>query len=468
MISKNSIICLTILILVNCNLFTEDQIIKRDVFTKSVGQKFQNGCVNSVTGATGATGATGLIGKQGPTGKIGNTGFTGTKGSTGATGATGQINGIAWLITGNTGTVGGINFLGTIDDQPIDIRSNNLTRLRITDKSQLEIFNSGQSVFIGEGAGANDSLAGNLNVYVGYNSGNANVSGFENTALGASSLISNTTGFLNTSIGAFSLNLNTISNSNTAIGANCLRHNTSGNNNSGLGRSSLDNNITGSNNTAIGCLALQNNTADNNTAVGYGSLIANTTGLNNIALGANSGQLLTTGSNNITIGNIGTATESNTIRIGTIGTQTRTFVAGINGVTTGLAGVAVLVDSNGQLGTVSSSKRYKYDINDMHDLSSKLMDLRPVSFRYIKSRSDGSNPLEYGLIAEEVDKVYPDLVAHNKNGEIETVQYHKLTPMMLNELQKQNKEINDLSKTVKDQSKIIDELISRISILEKK
>ena len=123
------------------------------------------------------------------------------------------------------------------------------------------------------------------------------------------------------------------------------------------------------------------------------------------------------------------------IRIGTSGTQTSFFAAGINGVMTGGAGTAVLVDSNGQLGTISSSRRFKEDIQDMADASSGLLQLRPVTFRYQQPYADGSKPIDYGLIAEEVADVYPDLVVKAPHGQVETVQYHKLTPMLLNEVQ---------------------------------
>jgi hypothetical protein len=203
----------------------------------------------------------------------------------------------------------------------------------------------------------------------------------------------------------------------------------------------LQGNIGGGNdNTAVGNLALFSNSAgDNNTAVGASALSSNSSGDRNIAVGFFAGADLTTGDNNIDIGNSGVAGESNTIRIGTAITQTKTFIAGIRGVTTGSAtGSNVLIDTNGQLGTVSSSRRYKEDIRDMGTASDRLLQLRPVTFRYKKPYDDGSKPLEYGLIAEEVAEVYPDLVVYNNAGEVESVQYHKLPAMLLNEVQKQH------------------------------
>ena len=195
-------------------------------------------------------------------------------------------------------------------------------------------------------------------------------------------------------------------------------------------------------NTASGNRALYSNTTgSNNTASGHSALFSNTTGNNNIALGNSAGVNLTTGNNNIDIGNRGVAAEGNTIRIGDAN-QTRAFIAGIRGVTTGSAdAIAVLIDSNGQLGTVSSSRRFKDDIADMDAASSALMKLRPVTFHYKTDQNPSGRTLQYGLIAEEVAEVYPGLVAHSADGQIETVMYQFLPPMLLNEVQKQQRTI---------------------------
>src|SRR5439155_16735159 len=141
----------------------------------------------------------------------------------------------------------------------------------------------------------------------------------------------------------------------------------------------------------------------------------------------------------------GGAAESSTIRIGTGGTHTKTFIAGITGVTTGGAAVAVLVDGNGQLGTASSSRRYKFDIAGMGETTADVMRLRPVTFRYL---AHGANaPLQYGLIAEEVAEIYPELVTQNSKGEVETVMYQFLAPMLLNEVQNQHRQIEEQQKT---------------------
>jgi hypothetical protein len=165
---------------------------------------------------------------------------------------------------------------------------------------------------------------------------------------------------------------------------------------------------------------------------------SNTTGSGNTALGFGAGSAWTVGSNNIAIGNAGVAGESNTIRIGT--SQTRTFIAGIRGIRVTKT-QAVLVDANGQIGTSRSSIRYKEDVHTMGDASNPLMNLRPVTFRYKEAESDGSKPIQYGLIAEEVEKVMPDLVIYNAQGTPESVAYETLPSLLLNEYQKQGREL---------------------------
>ena len=200
-------------------------------------------------------------------------------------------------------------------------------------------------------------------------------------------------------------------------------------------------------NTAVGAYALDATLiASNNTAVGSYALRGNTGG-GNVALGHEAGLNQTTGSRNIYIGdNVrGVAGETEAIYLGLVGTQTKTVIAGIRGTTTGAAdAVTVLIDSNGQLGTVSSSRRFKDGIRDMGDASVGLMALRPVTFRYREAYTDGTTPVEYGLIAEEVAEVYPDLVVNDRAGHAETVQYRKVNAMLLNEVQKQHRQIQDL------------------------
>jgi hypothetical protein len=190
-----------------------------------------------------------------------------------------------------------------------------------------------------------------------------------------------------------------------------------------------------------------NTTGINNTAIGERALRFNTTGSNNIALGRNAGYSLTTGNDNIAINNTGVAGEGGTIRVGTAGTHTRAFIAGIRGVTTGVAdAIPVVVDSAGQLGTVSSSRRFKRDIADMGDATERLLELRPVVFHYKQEQTvpSGEVPLEYGLIAEEVAEIFPDLVVYDEEGLPFTVKYHLLSSMLLNELKKLQNELTRL------------------------
>ena len=180
---------------------------------------------------------------------------------------------------------------------------------------------------------------------------------------------------------------------------------------------------------------------------------------NNIIIGEDAGSSLagsttTPVQNNILIGNAGILNESNTIQIGTQGTQTSTSIAGIYGETPS-SGTPVYISSSGKLGSPTSSRRYKEEIQDMAEASSDILRLRPVTFRYKKPYADGSKPLDYGLIAEEVFQIYPDLVIKNMKGQIDAVQYQKLTPMILNELQKQNQKIEEQHQEIEKQHKII-------------
>jgi hypothetical protein len=217
--------------------------------------------------------------------------------------------------------------------------------------------------------------------------------------------------------------------------------------NAATGLNAMSLTTTGGFNTADGAYSMVGNTTGQaNTAIGYAALSGNTTGGSNIAIGYFAANSVAAGnSNNIHIANSGASPDSGTIRIGSGGTHTSFFVAGVRGVTTGVAnGVPVLIDSNGQLGTVSSSRRFKEDIQDMGEMSNGLMRLRPVTFRYKKAFDDGSKPIQYGLIAEEVAEVYPDMVARSADGQIETVKYQVLPTMLLNEVHRQQAEIRDL------------------------
>ena len=280
------------------------------------------------------------------------------------------------------------------------------------------------------------NTTGDSNIANGSLSLYSNTTGSWNTVNGYSALYYNTTGNCNTATGVQALYSNTTGNYNTTGGAYSLLSNTTGGFNTANGDHALYANSTGSYNTVSGCQALMSSgTGSYNTAQGFAAL-RNSTGSNNIAIGYQSGWNLTTGSNNINIGNQGIAGESNTIRIGTGGTHTSTFLAGVNKVSVS-GGVAVYINSAGQLGTVLSSRRYKENIRDMGRVSESLMALRPVTFRYKASVEKGARPTQYGLIAEEVAKIAPDLVQWDAQGHPQTVYYHLLTPMLINELQKE-------------------------------
>jgi hypothetical protein len=288
----------------------------------------------------------------------------------------------------------------------------------------------------------------------------SNTTGGGNTASGDGALSSNTTGGENTASGADALYSNRSADYNTASGVQALFSNTTGSYNAALGANALASNISGDYNTASGYEALYSNTGNSNTASGYEALYANTTGTqntatglhalaanttgsNNIAEGYHGGYNLTTGSNNIDIGSPGVTAESGAIRIGTItgttSTQSAAYIAGIYGIKTATAGTAVFIDSSGQLGTVSSSIRYKEDVQPMASATERLLKLRPVKFRHKKADASGEKPIQYGLIAEEVAEFYPELVVRDAaTGRIDGVRYDELAPMLLNEMQQQH------------------------------
>jgi Chaperone of endosialidase len=202
---------------------------------------------------------------------------------------------------------------------------------------------------------------------------------------------------------------------------------------------------------------LNNTTGNNNTASGVNALKNNTTGSRNIALGAGAGLNLTTGSNNIDIGNVGLAGEANKIRIGKIGTQTATFVAGIRGATLA-SGVAVIVGSNGQLGTITSSARFKEAIKPMDTASEAILALQPVTFRY-KHELDPDGIPQFELVAEQVEKVNPDLVVRDEGGKVDTVRYDAVNAMLLNEFLKAHRQLQEQQTMIERQRKQIEALL---------
>ncbi|HZY60391.1 MAG TPA: tail fiber domain-containing protein, partial [Candidatus Binataceae bacterium] len=233
--------------------------------------------------------------------------------------------------------------------------------------------------------------------------------------------------------------------------------NTGGFNNTADGVAVLHGNTTGTGNTATGYQTMYHNTGgSSNTAIGINALLSNRAGANNIAVGAGAGQNVT-GSNNIDIGNAGAAADSKTIRIGTQGSQAAVFIAGIN--TSGVMGTDVVINSTGQLGTVPSSARFKRDISAMGEASSGLMKLRPVTFFY---KNDPAGIRQYGLVAEEVERVYPELITYDSEGKVETVRYSMLTSMLLNELQKQTRQLRNQKTESERQAERILELSAQM------
>jgi hypothetical protein len=284
---------------------------------------------------------------------------------------------------------------------------------------------------------------GTANTFVGINAGNFSMTGSgNNTIMGHGALTANTTGAYNTAMGANVLAANTIGIDNTAIGYNALAVNTTGTDNTAVGYSALAANATGTSfNTAVGSSALTaNTTGSDNTALGYQALVANVTGSSNIALGYQAGQSLVSGSGKIYINaDAGSSSESSTTRIGT--SQASCYIAGLN---TGVSGDAVVVDTlTGQLGITLSSRRFKHSIEDMGELSSNILKLRPVTFVY---NNDEAEVQQYGLIAEEVDQHFSAIVAHDEDGLPYTVRYHLLPVLLLNELQKQQATIEEMKK----------------------
>ncbi|HEU0209465.1 MAG TPA: tail fiber domain-containing protein [Candidatus Udaeobacter sp.] len=304
------------------------------------------------------------------------------------------------------------------------------------------------------------NTTGNYNTAEGFRALFSNTNGAENTAQGFRALFSNTSGDRNTANGLNALTSNTTGNSNTAVGDSALFSNAGGAQNTASGDSALFANTEGSFNTATGVNALaHDNTGGNNTANGHAALFSNTSGSNNVAIGRLAGSNLTTGDNNIDIGyNVnGGAGEANTIRIGNTDI-TDTFIRGISGATAA-GGAAVFVASNGHLGTTTSSARFKDEIKPMGNASEAILALRPVSFHY-KKEIDPQGIPEFGLIAEEVEKVNPALVIHDPEGRPYTVRYEQVNAMLLNEFLKQHRKVQEQEVRIARQEQ---ELTSAIS-----
>ena len=305
-----------------------------------------------------------------------------------------------------------------------------------------------------------DALLNNTgpnNTAVGFNALLGDTIGERNTAVGSQALITNTTGGSNTAIGYQALFYNTTGGANTANGDNALAFNTTGDNNTAVGFFALNTNTTGFSNTATGVRALWvNTTGSYNTAVGQNALQFNTRGSSNIAVGFNAGSNLITGSNNIDIGNVGVAGESGITRIGTAGTHTATYIAGIRQtpLVQGMP-MGVGITAAGQLGVRPSSARFKEAIKPMDKASEAILALKPVTFRY---KNDPAALPQVGLVAEEVAKVNPDLVARDKEGKPFTVRYDEINTMLLNEFLKEHKTVQEQGATIARQQKQIEAL----------
>jgi trimeric autotransporter adhesin len=273
-----------------------------------------------------------------------------------------------------------------------------------------------------------------------------------NTANGSSALFSNTMGSNNTANGSGALYSNTTGSNNTANGSSALHSNTMGNGNTANGIHALESNTTGGRNTAIGVSALENSSMGSyNTAVGSGALYEST-GSRNIALGAGAGSYLMAGSNNIDIGNPGVESEMGTIRIGMEGMQTETFIAGIHYVA--VTGTPVVVGPGGRLGVTTSSIRFKDEINPMDKASEAILALKPVIFHY-KKEIDPEGVRQFGLVAEEVEKVNPDLVVRDADGKAYTVRYDAVNAMLLNEFLKEHRRNEEQGASIAEQQKEI-------------
>jgi hypothetical protein len=325
------------------------------------------------------------------------------------------------------------------------------------------VLSANGSIQLPGGSAASPALSFNGSGSTGLFSPSANALGI--SAAGVSGLTATSAGNLDAPGSLFKSGtyfLHNVGVGNTALGIGAHQPPFSATNNVAVGLSSLLDISNGSNNVAVGFSSLINNTSGgDDVAIGPNALVNASTASNyNLALGSDgmagpAGTNIATNSvSDVLLENPGVANESNTMRIGSSCCQLRTFIAGISGVTTGLTNaVPVMIDANGQLGTVNSSRRFKENIQDMNEMSQGLLRLRPVTYRYKQPYADGSRPIEYGLIAEEVERVFPDLVARSTDGQIQTVQYQKLTPMLLNEVQHHNSRIAEFTQRLNEEER---------------
>jgi endosialidase-like protein len=300
--------------------------------------------------------------------------------------------------------------------------------------------------------------AGSNNTATGIGALGSNTTGSDNTANGFAALLSNTTGANNTAIGFEVLFANSTGFENAAIGSRALFANTTGFHNTADGFSALARNTTGNHNTAIGDDALSNNTTGNfNTTDGAHSLENNSSGSGNTVLGFGAGNNVATAGNVICIGSgVAGGNVSNSCYIGSIFGQSSP------------GGAAVFINSSGKLGTSTSSRRFKEEIKPMERTSEALFALKPVTFCY-KKEIDPAGTHQFGLVAEEVEKVNPDLVVRDQGGKPYTVRYEAVNAMLLNEFLKEHRTVQELEQkvaalaaTVKEQATQIEKIGAHI------
>jgi hypothetical protein len=265
---------------------------------------------------------------------------------------------------------------------------------------------------------------------------------------------------LNTAAGQLALNANTTGADNSASGALALMSNTTGSFNNAAGYSALSANTTGTNNNAQGSFALSADTTGyGNSAMGANAFLNLTTGFRDVGVGNNTGTNVLAGAYDTYIGwgAAGTVDETGVTRIGNPTYATSTYIAGLNSVVTG---AALYVSSSGQVGVLASSERYKTDIATLPAPTDRLGQLRPVSF-HLKSEPEGT--LQYGLIAEEVAKIYPELVLRDQSGQTQGVRYDELAPLLLSEVQEQRRTLAAQEQELAELREALQELRARKS-----
>ena len=432
------------------------------------------------------------VGITGPQGAKGDTGATGATGAQGVPAPTVLDNGWAGqpalTFAGDSGTGVYAPAYGTVGlaataARVLSVGSGTVACGYGSGASSMGSFNTAvgryalasNSKAIGNSALGSQALAANhdwgRNTAAGYQALTRNTdmephAGYDNTAGGYQALAANTYGYYNTAAGAMALASNSTGNEATAIGYAALKSailNAAGIN-TAIGAFALSDNTQGG--TGIGYAALSGDGASD-TAVGWRSMPHSI----GVALGASAGSQATGGYRNVFIANEGQPDDSEVIRIGTQGTQQATYIAGISGVTT--AGVPMVIDANGQLGTIVSSRRFKQDIADIGDVNGLLRALRPVTFRYIQPAADGTRPLQFGLIAEDVAAVDAHLVQYGADGQVNTVLYQMLPPLLLAGYQQQHRTLDAASaelrrdrRTFAAEQQAIGDLQARLARLE--